>query len=88
MKNRKTIIITVFTILVLGAIGYVYANQDEKTVDPKQAMINTRAKAWAMKYDELSKKELASKLLQEAEQARLEKEKLLGHTGSAEGLSQ
>lgn len=85
--NKKAIIITL-CILALVVIGYKVLAKNDNTDDKKQAMIDTRAKAWAMKYDELSKKELASKLLQEAEQARVEKEKLLGLTGSTEGLSQ
>ncbi len=84
--KRWHVFLIIFTIIVLGTIGLVYAKNDN-TDDKKQAMIDTRAKAWEKKYEELSKKELASKLLQEAELARVEKEKLLGLTGSTEGLT-
>lgn len=86
--TKKTLIITVIAIIVLAGLGLVFAKSDEQVNKDKQAMIDTRAKAWEKKYEELSKKELASKLLAEAEQARIEKEKLLGLTGSSGGLIQ
>ena len=86
--TKKTLIITVIAIIVLTGLGLVFAKSDEQVNKDKQAMIDTRAKAWEKKYEELSKKELASKLLAEAEQARIEKEKLLGLTGSSGGLIQ
>ena len=78
---NKKLIIAVFIIIALIGLGLVFAKDNEEVNKDKQAMIDTRAKAGEKKYEELSKKELASKLLQEAEQARVEKEKLLGLTG-------
>lgn len=85
--NKKLIIIIV-AIIALTGLGLVFTKSDKQVNKDKQAMIDTRAKAGEKKYEELSKKELASKLLAEAEQARLEKEKLLGLTGSSGGLIQ
>lgn len=84
--NKKLIIAVVIIIALIG-LWLVFAKDNEEVNKDKQAMIDTRAKAGEKKYEELSKKELASKLLQEAEQARVEKEKLLGLTGSTEGLT-
>ena len=85
---NKKLIIAVFIIIALIGLGLVFAKDNEEVNKDKQAMIDTRAKAGEKKYEELSKKELASKLLQEAEQARVEKEKLLGLTGDNWKLTQ
>lgn len=85
--NKKFIIAVVIIIALIG-LGLVFAKDNEEVNKDKQAMIDTRAKAGEKKYEELSKKELASKLLQEAEQARVEKEKLLGLTGDNWKLTQ
>jgi len=85
--NKKLIIAVVIIIALIG-LGLVFAKDNEEVNKDKQAMIDTRAKAWEKKYEELSKKELASKLLAEAEQARVEKEKLLGLTGDNWKLTQ
>ncbi len=85
--NKKLIIAVVIIIALIG-LGLVFAKDNEEVNKDKQAMIDTRAKAGEKKYEELSKKELASKLLQEAEQARVEKEKLLGLTGDNWKLTQ
>ena len=75
---KRSHIITIIIIIILAFAGYkVLASttkQDER--------LTNWNKAWILKFEEMDKKEQAQKLLDEAEKARIEKEKLLFWTGS------
>lgn len=74
-KTLITLAILAALIVSLFAIKHVFAKNNNDT-DYQQFMSN-RSKAWEFKYEEITKKKQASLLIAEAEQARLQKEKLL-----------
>lgn len=84
----RAIIITL-AVLVLWFVGYkVFAKAEPVKQDDKQLFLQNWTKAWEYKYEEQAKKEQAQKLLEEAEKARIEKEKLLFWTGASLGKIQ
>ena len=79
MGKKSLILLAIFAIAILSGL-YYYNNPIEKIDQSKAEFMSTWTKAGELKFEEVSKKEEAKKLLDEAEKARLEKEKLLGIT--------
>lgn len=78
MKKNLLIWLTVIAVIIVSFLWYklVFAKSDTEY----QQFMSNRSKAWEYKYEETIKKKQASLLIAEAEQARLQKEKLLWMT--------
>lgn len=76
MGKKTLILLALFAIAILSGL-YYYNNPTQEVDQTKSDFMSNWTKAWEFKFEEQSKKAEAERLLKEAEQARIEKEKAL-----------